>query len=101
MKKLLLPIMALGFLMMGGTASATKIDFCHCPNGHQGKKCVNIRISSTAATFGHRVNHYYDHAGVCTAEELSDDTISPDIGSGTDEEGFSVPKTTGSNWREQ
>jgi len=116
MKKfIVLPAMALGLFMMQGTASATKADLCHCPEGHGGTKCFVINISQSAID-SHLKNHSYDHLGACTAAEeaqpasnasnangeLSGNTTETgsDVGSGT-VDGFTVPKSTGSNWREQ
>jgi len=113
-KLLLLPVMALGLLMMQGSAlAASKVDLCHCPPGHNGTKCFTINISTNATT-AHLKNHSYDHLGACTSAEeeqpasnssnsngeMSSDDTSSDIGSGT-VDGFTVPKATGSNWREQ
>ena len=119
-KLLLLPVMALGLLMMQGTALAAKVDLCHCPPGHGGTKCFEINISQNAAD-AHLKNHSYDHLDadstdgyVCTPDEeaqpasnssnangeMSGDDTGSDIGSGT-VDGFTVPKATGSNWREQ
>ena len=113
-KLLLLPVMALGLLMMQGTALAAKVDLCHCPPGHNGTKCFTININESAANNGHLKNHSFDHLGACTSAEeeqpasnssnangeMSSDDTGSDIGSGT-VDGFTVPKSTGSNWREQ
>ena len=101
-KLLLLPVMALGLLIMQGTALAgPKVDLCHCPPGHNGTKCNDLNISENAANNGHLVNHSFDHLGACTAAELVDSDSDYSVGSGTDEEGFSNPKAAGSNWREE
>jgi hypothetical protein len=92
-KLLLLPTMALGLLLMHGTGFAgPKVDLCHCPPGHNGSHCVNLNIGESAANNGHLANHPYDHLGACSSDEL--------VGS-DEEENFTEPASSGSNWREK
>ena len=51
-------------------SKSEKCDICHCPPGHKGYKCLDLKVDCDGLN-GHG-KHKLDHHRKCTAEELSD-----------------------------
>ena len=82
-----------------GECGSKERTVCHCPTQYGGDGCYNISIypqNHDVVYNTHFPEHPYDHERECTEEEIEEIFVPP----GGNVGGFTVPKSGGSNWKE-